>query len=345
MEDESAKDTPLDALFDGLGFTIPSFCNSEASSSISDLSSLTSILEDPYPVELIQSSGTLKRRVNSCPNLALPTRSEKRHPRSESFSNSQNHLASLPAPPGRGSRMVRTGRSVPTGLHLMGRDRVAQSGMVIVEEDGTVDGNDDDDEKEEQRRQRRLARNRASARMRRLKKMNAKESYEQAVQKTEVAISQLKAHRWGKGELGALLQGLARINTHLPSSNGKAAPAKQGRVLGDPQELLQEALASVEELLAESDDGLRPFPGCFQGVAGCKQVHDWDLKRGQLQVQVLKKVMAGLRKVKLPGPEKSFQEFEWASGTLSDQQLGALQVMMDSGGSVLVPNVLGSADA
>jgi len=51
---------------------------------------------------------------------------------------------------------------------------------------------------EEAKRQKRLARNRASARLRRLRKKNLVDSYEGEVGVLERALQKLKAHEWGK---------------------------------------------------------------------------------------------------------------------------------------------------
>jgi len=53
------------------------------------------------------------------------------------------------------------------------------------------------DNEEEDKRKKRLARNRASARLRRLKKKNLVDSYEGEVGILESALSKLRSHRWG----------------------------------------------------------------------------------------------------------------------------------------------------
>jgi hypothetical protein len=53
---------------------------------------------------------------------------------------------------------------------------------------------------EEEKRRKRLARNRASARLRRLRKKNLVESYEGEVTVLEQALSKLRQHEWGGGD-------------------------------------------------------------------------------------------------------------------------------------------------
>lgn len=54
---------------------------------------------------------------------------------------------------------------------------------------------------EEEKRKKRLARNRASARLRRLKKKNLVDSYEGEVGILETALSKLRTHRWGSDNI------------------------------------------------------------------------------------------------------------------------------------------------
>mmetsp|Transcript_20799 Transcript_20799/g.31231 ORF Transcript_20799/g.31231 Transcript_20799/m.31231 type:complete len:347 (-) Transcript_20799:556-1596(-) len=63
---------------------------------------------------------------------------------------------------------------------------------------------------EEAKRLKRLARNRASARLRRLRKKNLVESYEAEVGVLEASLTKLRAHRWGVGiDSDALLEALS----------------------------------------------------------------------------------------------------------------------------------------
>lgn len=62
---------------------------------------------------------------------------------------------------------------------------------------------------EDEKRKKRLARNRASARLRRLRKKNLVESYEHEVGVLETSLSKLKAHTWGSGDCEALLAALS----------------------------------------------------------------------------------------------------------------------------------------
>ena len=71
---------------------------------------------------------------------------------------------------------------------------------------------------EEEKRQKRLARNRASARLRRLRKKNLVESYEHEVGVLESSLSKLKAHSWGSGNNDALIQALSMERGQQPLS-------------------------------------------------------------------------------------------------------------------------------
>mmetsp|Transcript_14308 Transcript_14308/g.29669 ORF Transcript_14308/g.29669 Transcript_14308/m.29669 type:complete len:497 (-) Transcript_14308:287-1777(-) len=65
-------------------------------------------------------------------------------------------------------------------------------------------------QQEEEKRQKRLARNRASARLRRLRKKNLVEAYEQEVGILEKTLAQLQAHEWGETDnVGALTEALS----------------------------------------------------------------------------------------------------------------------------------------
>lgn len=55
-------------------------------------------------------------------------------------------------------------------------------------------------QQEEEKRQKRLARNRASARLRRLRKKNLVDAYETEVGILEKTLAQLSSHEWGQGE-------------------------------------------------------------------------------------------------------------------------------------------------
>jgi len=59
---------------------------------------------------------------------------------------------------------------------------------------------------EEAKRQKRLARNRASARLRRLRKKNLVDAYESEVGLLEQTLAKLKAHQWGQNPQGLALQ-------------------------------------------------------------------------------------------------------------------------------------------
>ena len=74
---------------------------------------------------------------------------------------------------------------------------------------------------EEEKRQKRLARNRASARLRRLRKKNLVESYEHEVGVLESALTKLKSHQWGSGNCEGLIQALSmeRGQQHLDENN------------------------------------------------------------------------------------------------------------------------------
>ena len=69
----------------------------------------------------------------------------------------------------------------------------------------------------------RLARNRASARLRRLRKKNLVESYEAEVGVLESSLSKLKSHKWGTGQHESLLEALSmdRGQQALPQQDRK----------------------------------------------------------------------------------------------------------------------------
>jgi hypothetical protein len=65
-------------------------------------------------------------------------------------------------------------------------------------------------QQEDDKRQKRLARNRASARLRRLRKKNLVDAYEQEVGSLEGTLKQLQAHTWGQSDhAGALADALS----------------------------------------------------------------------------------------------------------------------------------------
>jgi hypothetical protein len=74
------------------------------------------------------------------------------------------------------------------------------------------------------KRKKRLARNRASARLRRLRKKNLVESYESEVGVLESSLNKLQQHKWGEGQHEALLEalGMDRGQQSLPREERKA---------------------------------------------------------------------------------------------------------------------------
>lgn len=75
---------------------------------------------------------------------------------------------------------------------------------------------------EEAKRLKRLARNRASARLRRLRKKNLVESYEAEVGVLESSLTKLRAHRWGVGaDSEALLEALSMDRGQQQIDKGK----------------------------------------------------------------------------------------------------------------------------
>jgi len=72
---------------------------------------------------------------------------------------------------------------------------------------------------EEEKRKKRLARNRASARLRRLKKKNLVDSYEGEVGVLEASLSKLRAHQWGASDSNnheALIEALSMERGQQP---------------------------------------------------------------------------------------------------------------------------------
>lgn len=77
---------------------------------------------------------------------------------------------------------------------------------------------------EEEKRKKRLARNRASARLRRLKKKNLVDSYEGEVGVLEASLSKLRAHQWGAEDSSnheALIEALSMERGQQPLTSEK----------------------------------------------------------------------------------------------------------------------------
>jgi len=92
---------------------------------------------------------------------------------------------------------------------------------------------------EEAKRRKRLARNRASARLRRLRKKNLVDSYEGEVGVLESSLSKLRAHRWGDGsDHEAILEALSMER------------GQQNIDASQRQELIQSILAQQREQVA-----------------------------------------------------------------------------------------------
>lgn len=74
---------------------------------------------------------------------------------------------------------------------------------------GDKGGNGGANTSEESKRAKRLARNRASARLRRMKKKNLVDTYEVEVGVLEASLEKLKSHQWGSGNSDILLEALS----------------------------------------------------------------------------------------------------------------------------------------
>jgi len=107
----------------------------------------------------------------------------------------------------------------PAGQWLM-NNQVSRS-VSLPTDMNTYNNNAENGDQEEEKRQKRLARNRASARLRRLRKKNLVESYEHEVGVLESSLDKLKAHSWGSGNCEALIQALSmeRGQQHLSESD------------------------------------------------------------------------------------------------------------------------------
>ena len=72
---------------------------------------------------------------------------------------------------------------------------------------------------EDERRKKRLARNRASARLRRLRKKTMVEAFEAEVAQLETAMNKLRSHKWGMGQSEVLKAALSDHTTQVVFSH------------------------------------------------------------------------------------------------------------------------------
>mmetsp|Transcript_27056 Transcript_27056/g.55232 ORF Transcript_27056/g.55232 Transcript_27056/m.55232 type:complete len:550 (+) Transcript_27056:122-1771(+) len=117
---------------------------------------------------------------------------------------------------------------------------------------------------EEEKRKKRLARNRASARLRRLKKKNLVDSYEGEVGILEAALSKLKAHRWGSSNPDsnnhdALIEALSMERGQQPLTPEKRSELIQSIIIQQREQVANLMECQLENwilsMLAESELG------------------------------------------------------------------------------------------
>ncbi len=101
---------------------------------------------------------------------------------------------------------------------------------------------------DDSKRKKRLARNRASARLRRLRKKNLVESYEAEVGVLRSSLEKLEGHRWGRGGVAELLEGLSM-------DRGQQAMSREDRV-GLIRGILEQQYEQVDNLLGVQLEGL-----------------------------------------------------------------------------------------
>jgi len=160
---------------------------------------------------------------------------------------------------------------------------------------------------EEEKRQKRLARNRASARLRRLRKKNLVDAYETEVGILEKTLKQLKAHEWGRDDnhialLDAL--GMERGQQAIPADQRAAVirdilnhQMQQVELLRQAQ-LEQECLAMLaseenadDEMVRELQDLLQLSDAQKQDLRTCSQGLD-------KEVEALETIAASLEAMK-----------------------------------------------
>lgn len=102
-------------------------------------------------------------------------------------------------------------------------------------------------QQEEEKRQKRLARNRASARLRRLRKKNLVDAYESEVGSLEKTIAQLKQHEWGlNANASALAEALS-----MDRGQQELTPAERCQAATDILTQQLQFLQQLEELMQE----------------------------------------------------------------------------------------------
>eukprot|EP00520_Triparma_pacifica_P019085 CAMPEP_0118670276 /NCGR_PEP_ID=MMETSP0785-20121206/21371_1 /TAXON_ID=91992 /ORGANISM="Bolidomonas pacifica, Strain CCMP 1866" /LENGTH=315 /DNA_ID=CAMNT_0006565061 /DNA_START=145 /DNA_END=1089 /DNA_ORIENTATION=- len=131
---------------------------------------------------------------------------------------------------------------------------------------------------DDDKRKKRLARNRASARLRRLRKKNLVESYEAEVGVLESSLAKLKEHKWGTGQHESLLEALSmdRGQQALPQSDRKALI----------QTILTQQYSHVCNLLDSQLESvvLNLYCRSKQGEGGGVQGVDEETKKGRIEI-------------------------------------------------------------
>jgi len=127
-------------------------------------------------------------------------------------------------------------------------------------------------EEEADKREKRLARNRSSARLRRLKKKNLVDSYEGEVGTLEEALAKLRAHRWGSSSVDheALIEALSMERGQRPLTPDARRELIQS-IVAQQQEQVQNLLECQAEnwlLTTLGDDASGAPPPAEDGAAG-----------------------------------------------------------------------------
>lgn len=105
---------------------------------------------------------------------------------------------------------------------------------------------------DEERRQKRLARNRASARVRRMRKKTLVDAYELDVQRLEKSVQQLKAHRWGEGREATLREALGMDTASRPLAERAHSAAQVRELRKSLAKQMSSHVEGMEESLLEA---------------------------------------------------------------------------------------------
>jgi len=142
---------------------------------------------------------------------------------------------------------------------------------------------------EEDKRKKRLARNRASARLRRLKKKNLVDSYEGEVGILESALSKLRLHRWGSAtsDHEALIEALSMERGQQPLTSSKRRELVQSIVNQQSEQVANLLDNQLENwiLLALGESGGTAVES--DGPGTTKSSHEEELSKATSELQSL----------------------------------------------------------